>query len=445
MQKDSLLSGNYTQAVSSWFSDSEPYREQLMDLSMRVKHYMGLEHDDEQITIHKDTQKRQDMHKGGMPQQDGESMDDGDAADVEAFEAKNQTDENAKIANAGIIIVGRGDSLRALMAFGGSPNGGVTYAEAVNKYYEEFGDKVNIYCMLIPTSIDFYCPQKVRKYTTSQAATITNIYKHLHQGIKIVNAYQALAAHVNEPIYLRTDHHWAPLGAYYAAQRLAQVAKVPFKTLDNYDKKIVHGYVGSMYGYSKDIAVKQAAEDFIYYTPRNVTYQTTYVDYRVNENFVITHESKPAKGPFFYKYRDGSAGAYCTFMGSDKRITTISTSTHNGRRVLIMKDSFGNALPGYLFYSFEEIHVIDSRYFNKNMVSYVRDNKITDILFANNIFKAYSLATYRSYLRFLKQSDKLMGEKKKQSADTIQMKNKDQHLSHSGSGEKNENHEDSVR
>ena len=77
-------------------------------------------------------------------------------------------------------------------------------------------------------------------------------------------------------------------------------------------------------------------------------------------------------------------------MGGDAKITTITTSTHNGRRLLILKDSFGNALPGYLFYSFEQIFVVDSRYFAKNMKQYVRENKVTDILFAYNIFNAYS-------------------------------------------------------
>ena len=39
------------------------------------------------------------------------------------------------------------------------------------------------------------------------------------------------------------------------------------------------------------------------------------------------------------------------------------------------------------------------------MKKYVAANNITDILFANNIFKAYSSSIYRSYLRFLEQSD----------------------------------------
>lgn len=103
-------------------------------------------------------------------------------------------------------------------------------------------------------------------------------------------------------------------------------------------------------------------------------------------------------------YRDGNGGAYCTFMGGDTKITQVRTSVKNGRRVMILKDSFGNALPGYLFGSFEEVHVVDSRYFTKNMVQYVHDNRITDILFANNIFNAYSPRIANAYIRFLDQA-----------------------------------------
>lgn len=57
---------------------------------------------------------------------------------------------------------------------------------------------------------------------------------------------------------------------------------------------------------------------------------------------------------------------------------------------MIIKDSYGNALPGYLFGSFEDIYVVDFRYFTKNIVNYVNDNQITDILFANNLQHAYA-------------------------------------------------------
>lgn len=392
-----LFDGSYTKEVSAWFSDSEPFRDQLMAMSMTIKEGEKVAiGGDDNVTFHASTD---------APQADAEVEPEPEPDDRVVGEYKNDitADGTAKIANAGIIVVGTGKNVRALMAYGGSAKGGVEYAKAANKYKETFGKDVNVYCMVIPLSTEFYCPDKARKATNPQRPTINNIYAHLDPEVKAVDAYTALAHHVREDIYLRTDHHWAPLGAYYAAQRFAQVAGVPFPDLKEYDRHVIHGYVGTMYGYSKDASIKNAPEDFVYYTPRGVTYTTTYTDYTINKKYQVTGEGKPHAGPFFNKFKDGSPAAYCTFMGSDTRITQVRTSTKNGRRVLILKDSFGNAIPGYLFRSFEEVHVIDSRYFTKNMRTYVKQNDITDILFANNIMKAYSPGTYKNYLKFLQQ------------------------------------------
>ena len=122
----------------------------------------------------------------------------------------------------------------------------------------------------------------------------------------------------------------------------------------------------------------------------------------------MTGEGKPFKSSFFFHFKDGNGGAYCTFMGSDTRITVVRTPVKNGRRVMVIKDSFGNPIPGFLFYSFEEVHVIDFRYFKKNMKAYVNNNKITDILFACNIFNAYSGVVSRNCTRFLTQDGRII-------------------------------------
>ena len=391
---EKLTSGTFTNDVSQWFSDSEPFRDELMHLSMTIKKLARIELGEENITFHASSNEM--SANGSVIAADTIKMDNDSTA---GFDMIN---ENAKIANNGILIIGQGDKVRALMAYGGTGSGCTGYAEAANKYQETFPN-INVYCMLIPTSVEFYCPEKAKKRSNPQRPTIDNVNAHLKNGVKPVDVYYTLRDHADEDIYLRTDHHWAPLGAYYAAEKFADVAGVPFKALDNYDKHVVRRFVGSMYGYSQDIAIKNAPEDFVYYTPKGVEYTTTYVDYTTDEEYRITGEGKPYKGAFFFKYKDGNGGAYCTFMGGDMKLTRVVTSTKNGRRLMILKDSFGNALPGYLFFSFEEIHVIDSRYFIRNMIDYVREHHITDILFANNIFKAYSAYTYRNYMKFLTQ------------------------------------------
>ena len=419
---EKLINGSFTSEVSSWFSDSEPFRDRFMWLSMQVKDHIRLNTGEENVTFHAAEASPESTETMPDPEFVEETIAPEAPAQPYNYENHVTADENAKIANAGIIIVGSDDKVRALMAYGGSAKGGTGYAKAANLYKDTF-PSVNVYCMVIPTAVEFYCPEKVKSRTRPQRPTIENVFRHLSPDVKPVDIYETLGEHADEDIFLRTDHHWAPLGAFYAAQKFAEVAGVPFHPLSDYDRKVVHRFVGNMYGYSQDIAVKNAPEDFVYYVPRDVTYSTTYIDYTIDENYRVIGMGRPHKGIFFHHFKDGSGAAYCTFMGSDTRITRVKTSTHNGRRVLILKDSFGNALPGYLFYSFEEVHVIDSRYFTKNMVEYVKENQITDILFANNIFKAYSSGTYAKYIRYLKQTNGLQKPIIKQMPDSTLQKN----------------------
>lgn len=387
---EAITKGKYTDSVSSWYSDSEPFRDVFMLFNTKINDLKRISTGKDNITFH-----------AAANNPEAEGHDDSGQQDSDEYVNEFTADENAKISNSGIIVVGEGENVRALMAFGGGPKSGTEYARAANVYKEAFGNAVNVYCMVVPTAISYYCPEKAKSFSHPEKPTIDNIYAHLAADVKPVDIYPVLGKHAAEDIYLRTDHHWAPLGAYYAAQKFAEVAKVPFRDLANYEKVVVHGYVGSMYGYSGDIAVKNAPEDFVYYVPKDIRYTTTYITYSIDAHYRVTAESKPHQGKYFYYYKNGNA--YCNFMGGDTKITQVRTATKNGRRLLVIKDSFGNALPGYLFYSFEEIHVVDGRYFKKNLKDYVAENKITDILFCNNSFKACSRHIGNNYIHFLSQ------------------------------------------
>lgn len=291
---------------------------------------------------------------------------------------------------------------RALMLYGGSFSVSESYAKVMNKYKEAMPN-VNVYSMIIPTSCEFYSPDEVKAYCGSEKANIEHVNSFL-KGVVPVDAYSALQAHTGEDIYLRTDHHWAPLGAYYAAQAFAKTAGVPFKDISEYERQVVHGYVGTMYGYTEDIVLKNNPEDFVYYVPKNAEYTTTYYEYTLSGGR-ISGAREPFTGNFFVRYPDGSGMAYCTFMGGDCQIVKVQTNAGTGRKLAILKDSYGNALPGYLMSSFDEIYVIDMRYFTHNIVDYLTKCKVTDILFANNSFHAATASTVDYYENFLTQKD----------------------------------------
>jgi hypothetical protein len=310
--------------------------------------------------------------------------------------------QSARMASNGIIIVGKAPTARAMSGFNGKPSTASACADCCSFYRSELGDQINIYLLAIPSANSFYMPDAVRSWVRSEAEMINAIYALLDESITIVDVYSALAEHADEAIYSRTDHHWAPLGGYYAAEAIAKAAGLPFCDLSCYEQVKVPNYVGSMYSFTNDSAILHSPETFIYHKPLNVDYTTTYITYSLaSDHKRIIGESRPKEGKFFYDYRGG--GAYCSFMGSDCRITQVKTSTDNGRRVLIIKDSFGNVIPGYLFYTFEQIHVVDFRFFNKNLKRYIEENGITDVVISTNISFASSASVMSRYKRLLVQ------------------------------------------
>lgn len=393
-----LREGTFTAEVSNWFSDSEPFRDVFMTASMQLKSWMAMKpiRKEEAVTFHAPEPEAE-------PQAAQEPMPVAvetkrDQRAIEQFH--NNVNANAKMENAGVIVMGSAPTARALMAFKNKNKGEKAFAKVVNTYRQTFGDAVNIYCMIIPTSVEYYFPENARSCTDPEFPVLTELYALIDTAVQVVDLYMVMGTHLDEDIYLRTDHHWSPLGAYYAARQFAEVAGVKVPDLADFDVHRLEGYVGSMYGFSKDINVKKSPEDFVYYTPKAVSYSTTYVKYQLDKDYKIIGEEQPHHGDFFVKVA-GVSSAYCTFMGSDSRITQVKTDSDCPRRLLLMKDSFGNAIPGYLFGSFEEIHVIDFRYFTKNIKTYVKEHGITDILMVNNISQVCSGAIGSAYKKFL--------------------------------------------
>ena len=326
------------------------------------------------------------------------------------------TAQNVRRARRGIILVDTGMVIRAIEPYRGNPDNGNGYAGVINRYKQTF-PHVNVYCMVIPNAVAFYCPDSVQSWTCAERPAINDILSRLSADVHAVDIYDTLQAHASEPIYSRTDHHWAPLGAYYAARHFAQVGGLDFKDLTAYEPRTIRNYVGSMYTFSRDKAVKDAPEDFVYYVPRDSDFTATHVTYKRQSKKVgrrrwkrFLTASEPEPFSFFRPYEDGDGNAYCTFMGGDTNTTSVTTAIRNNRRLLILKDSYGNALPSYLFSSFEEIHVVDCRYFLQNMIDFVNSHAITDILFANNLIHASMAKTSQAYERYLTQKSSTQHE-----------------------------------
>ena len=259
---------------------------------------------------------------------------------------------------------------------------GDSYAASLNEFKKAVGDTVNVYNMVIPTQGEFYLPEKFSNMNASQLNSINNIANQL-DGVINIDGYGALKAHTNEYIYTRTDHHWEPLGAYYAAKAFCETAQVEIKDLSTYTKHEVEGFVGSMYTFSNyDPDIKNDPDVFTYYVPSTdhvATYYTT--------DFTEDYDSRYIDSIFIWDQPVNDS--YTIFMGGDQKIVKAVTENKNGRKLVIFKDSYANAEIPFFIDAFEEIYVCDVRYFdNLYGPDFVKDNGITDVLFTMCTFSA---------------------------------------------------------
>lgn len=285
-------------------------------------------------------------------------------------------DDYREWGESGILIIGRNGHYMGLMGCWGTYELCDNYTAQVEKAAKSLPN-VDVYSMVIPTSVEYYLPEDVTGFTASQKNKIEYISENL-TSVKSVDIWDVLASHTEEPIYTRTDHHWQPLGAYYAAEAFAKSAGVGslFPPLSKYKQVTKEGYMGSLYFYSESANLKSDPEPFtMYISPNDAALKTTYY----NTAFQNGYESD------LFVARD--AGSYYTsFLASDDRIAEIETDCKNGKTLVICKESYGNAIVPFLTSCYERIYVTDLRYFDLNLVDFCKSVGATDLLFATCTF-----------------------------------------------------------
>lgn len=294
------------------------------------------------------------------------------------------------IGDNGILVAGMDNHYRGIMFYGGTYGYCDQYITDV-KSFQAALPEVSVYSMVIPTSVDFYNPTEYKGYTELQKDKIDYIESELkNTGVTNVSVYDTLSKHTSEEIYSRTDYHWMPLGAYYAAQVFCKTAGVKVPDIKNYRKETCGGYVGSMYYYSSDEHLNNDPETYaVYYSPNEDKLKTKYYDrYYSNgydSNLFLCNDAS------YY---------YLSFLGSDDLIAHIKTNAKTGRSLVVIKESYGNGLIPFFTESFDDIYVLDLRYCEVNAIDFCKKVDATDLLFANC---AYTVAggncDYFSYIR----------------------------------------------
>lgn len=291
-------------------------------------------------------------------------------------ENKEEVSEKTTAEKSGSIIT-LGD--RAVEIFYGNEDNAKRYYNTISSMKQTLGDQVEVYSMVIPTNVEFALPKKYQHMSTPQKPVIDEIYDNLDSEVKTVDAYQALEKHKNEYIYFNTDHHWTSLGAFYAYEQFAKKAGLKAKSLNEYEKYSKKDFLGTLYTQTQDTKLKENTDVVDYYKIP--------VDYEVFR-YEKGKEDTAVPSTLYADYVSG-VNAYSVFLHGDFPMIKIQNNdSNNGKKLVVVKESYGNAFVPFLIPHYDEIYVVDSRYYNSSLTKLVNEQEVKEVLFINNIFAA---------------------------------------------------------
>ncbi len=189
------------------------------------------------------------------------------------------------------------------------------------------------------------------------------------ENLEPIDFLTPLEAHAGESIFYRTDHHWTTLGAYYGYAAVLEALGRGEEVLEQetFERLIVpHSdeFQGTLYSQSGVHWLPPDAIEF--WVP--------------DEGFEVTswRDGSPAKAALYDLAKLQTKDKYSAFLGGNQPLCVIKNPEGTGK-LLVIRDSYADSLAPFLALHFEEVHLLDPRYYRYPAAQYARDNGVEQI------------------------------------------------------------------
>jgi len=377
----SLFDGSFFKGVGVWFSDTVPGRDILTDASHKLQNLLGTQGveagfnegktgDDIPETADPDATTEAASSSAAEPTTEvttaAESTSFVDETDAEFNGVAEQIGGIEVVDNAGYeyynFVLERADK----------------YIAAINRAGNNLAGKTKVHCMIVPLSSDITMNTKVReKLNMSDQRKATDyMLGSMNQNVSRVEIFNTLKSHRDEYIYFRTDHHWTGLGAYYAYVEYCKSAGISALALEQFTLKSFDNFLGTFYNDSGKNSKLAATPDRVdTYSPQG------------DVTMVVTHKGTTINYPLIYDESSAPSNLkYGAFIAGDNAFSEITNNSLTNNDVLVVvKESFGNAIVPLLAANYKKVYVIDYRYWSGSITQFCIEKGAKDLLFCNNI------------------------------------------------------------
>ncbi len=387
----SFLNGEFLNGISTWYADTFPFREALLTGNTRYRGLYGIQ--DNQIhgsiqTADEVPAKRISLMDIVLPniQQEMDSLQESIQERIETQRAADAANGGAKrrqITNVpeqvGSVYVADDT---AFSLYGFTQEAANQYIDAVSALANKVSSDVTVYDIVVPISTGIYLDEKLQEELgcSDEQAAIQYIYDNMDKKVVTIDAFTALKNHSDEYLYFRTDHHWTALGAYYAYSQLMKEKGITPTSLGEYETMVFDDFIGTLYAASNQTPSLAENPDVV----------TAYIPLATNKMTYTDVDGNVVDYDIIYDVSDwNSDSKYNCFIAGDQPFEEIHNPNMNdGSSCVVIKESFGNAFVPFLVDHYENVYVVDYRYYPEGLTTLIQERNIKDVIFINNISAA---------------------------------------------------------
>lgn len=274
----------------------------------------------------------------------------------------------------GIITVG--DTAYELFTY--REGSAKAYAKTVSKIANKLEGSAKVYDMIIPLASGITFPDNLINQidSTDQRKATQAIQDMMNDKVNNVDIYDSLMKHRTEYIYFRTDHHWTALGAYYAYEVLCKDMGIEPEKIEELETVSFEGFLGSFYKDTKSKALEKNPDVITAYLPKCQAKMRVTPSKGEKYDWDIIHDVNDYS----------AANKYSTFIASDNPFTHIENQeVADGSSCIVVKESFGNAFVPFLIDHYQNVYVVDYRYWEGDIAKLAKDKKAKDVILLNNL------------------------------------------------------------
>ncbi len=255
-------------------------------------------------------------------------------------------------------------------------------------------DADHLSCIVVPNAVDVLrdkLPPFADPY--DEEIYLQKIRESMPEGVWVDSSSVLTDQHAKEgtdpdysQLYYRTDHHWKTGSAFLVFSKWLKQKNIASASPDQYTvTKVTDSFEGTI---ASRLGIRGRADSIERYDPAEP------YDY-----YLIYNQSDDIRNSVYRDSYLDTKDKYAYFYGGNYGLVEAKMpDADTGRRLLIIKDSYAHCFTPFTYRYFDEVDMVDPRYYNDSISQLMESKDYTDVLF---LFNAAGFAGETAIARLL--------------------------------------------